>query len=248
MPDVRTRQRAFRAGMSVRATNYSFVFNNRYPFTFHMTPFVPLSPVVLMQLCSDLYANKPDTFDHVWNFSYTIVGHKRIGDVDVIVPRGSYNWFDWLRNIEAVPIIDPNIGPIHAGMNVGIIDLVSKVAVSCGDKIVVTGHSLGGGRARLFCADLAHAGRPALQCTVFGAPHSMFAQGCQILRDSPTILSSFRNMSDPVPTVPNILRWEHPDLWSNLSAEASPGDNDILFRYHHANRYLAGLQSLYKTA
>jgi hypothetical protein len=207
-----------------------------------------IEPRVLCQLCADLYAAKQGVFDHVLAFSDRVVGHKIINGVDIIVNRGSQNWRDWVRNLEALPIKDPNIGWIHAGMNVGSIDLVSWVAVNCGPKVVFTGHSLGGGRCRQDCARLAHAGAPALQCCVFGAPRSLFPDGCQILRDSPTLLQSYRNMTDPIPTVPTILpEWSHPDQWVSLSAPADPGDDDVWFRFHHSRQYIAGLAMLDET-
>lgn len=203
-----------------------------------------IAPLALAQLCADIYAPVPVGFDHLWNFGGTVAAHKKVGDADVIVFRGSLTPLDWIRDIEAIPVFDPRIGFVHGGFLCGVNDVLIAAALVVGPRVVITGHSLGGARARILAGLLAYNGTPATQCTVFGSPRPGFANLRRILEKSGTPLASYRNVNDPVPMVPFLGGlYEHTDQWIALDAHAPPGDLEPL-RDHHCAQYIAGLSLL----
>ena len=155
----------------------------------------------------------------------------------------------WIRDLEAVPIWDSRLGFVHAGFMMGMYDVLAAVALAAVKDIVVTGHSLGGARARILAALLAYSGKPVSQCCVFGSPRPGFANLSRILQKSATPLASYRNYHDPVPLVPAAWvpvigdPWVHPDPWISLEEHSAPDDLEPL-RDHHIQRYLDGLAKL----
>jgi predicted lipase len=201
-----------------------------------------IEPLVLAQICADVYADTPVGFDHVWDFSGNHAAHKKIDDVDVIVFRGSKDTQDWLRDVEAVPLWDYRIGFVHGGFMCGVNDILVAASLVVGSKVVVTGHSLGGARARIYAALMAYSKQPVSQCCVFGSPRPGFANMSRILQKSGTPLASYRNRNDPVPLVPFMGGlYTHPDQWIALDSAPPPGDLEPL-RDHHIVRYLDGLK------
>lgn len=204
-----------------------------------------ISPIVLAQACADAYADAPAGFDHLWEFSGTHAAHRKIEGADLIVFRGSKDAEDWMRDAEAVPIWDSRLGFVHGGFMAGMYDVLAAVTLATSNRLVVTGHSLGGARARILAALVAYSGSPVLQCTVFGSPRPGFANLSRILQKSKTPLSSYRNREDPVPLVPFMGGlYVHPDQWIALDAHAAPGDLEPL-RDHHIALYQEGLAKLY---
>ena len=204
-----------------------------------------IQPAVLAQICADAYAPEPAGFDQVWDFAGCHACARKVGEVDVIAFRGSLDVLDWLRDVEAFPLWDYRVGFVHGGFMIGVNDVLSAVAVHCGPRIVVTGHSLGGARARILAALLAYSGRPVEQCTVFGSPRPGGDGLARVLQKSGTPLASYRNCTDPVPLVPFMGGlYEHPDKWISLDSHAAPNDLEPL-RNHHMTRYLDGLAKLY---
>ena len=208
-----------------------------------------ISPLALAQACADAYADAPAGFDHIWEFSGTHAAHRRVEGADIIVFRGSKDAEDWIRDLEAVPIWDSRLGFVHAGFMMGMYDVLAAVALAAVKDIVVTGHSLGGARARILAALLAYSGKPVSQCCVFGSPRPGFANLSRILQKSATPLASYRNYHDPVPLVPAAWvpvigdPWVHPDPWISLEEHSAPDDLEPL-RDHHIQRYLDGLAKL----
>ena len=103
-----------------------------------------ISPVVLAQICADVYADAPAGFDNSWDFAGCHAASRKVDGVDVVVFRGSLDVTDWIRDVEAFPLWDYRLGFVHGGFIVGVNDVLAAVAVSCGPRVVVTGHSLGG--------------------------------------------------------------------------------------------------------
>lgn len=203
-----------------------------------------ISPIVLIGLCNDLYTN-PEKLDQLWEFEGCHAGRKRIDDTDVIVLRGSLDAVDWIRDTEVVAIWDYRLGFVHGGFMTGMNDVLVAVSLNGLPKLVVTGHSLGGARARILAALLAYSGKPVDQCCVFGSPRPGFANLSRILQKSGTPLASYRNCNDPVPLVPFMGGlYQHPDQWIALDAHSAPDDLEPL-RDHHGARYLEGLTALY---
>jgi len=203
-----------------------------------------IPPLTLAQICADVYTPAPTGFDHVWDYAGCHAAHKKVGDVDVIVYRGSLDTMDWMLDAAAIPLWDPRLGFVHGGFMAGVNDTFIAASLVCGPKVVVTGHSLGGARARLHAGLLAHYGTPALQVCVFGSPKPGFAGLARILQKSGTLLQSFRNCEDPVSLVAMLLPWwVHPDPWIALNEHSAPGDLEPL-RDHHMLRYQGGLTTL----
>ncbi len=204
-----------------------------------------ISPLVLAQVCAALYVDTPTGFAHVWDYSNCHAAFRKSDGVDVIAFRGSRDAQDWLKDVEAVPIWDYALGFVHAGFLVGVRDVMVAASLVSGPVVAVTGHSLGGARARILAALLAYSGKPVSQCCVFGSPRPGFANLSRILQKSGTPLASYRNCEDPVPLVPFMGGlYQHPDKWIALDAHSAPDDLEPL-RDHHIARYQEGLAKFY---
>lgn len=206
-----------------------------------------MDPLKLALLCESAYAEKPaDGWEQLWAFGGTVAAFARIDGHRVVVFRGSLTLTDWLRNIEATPLLDEQLGYVHPGFMAGVRDVLvaqSLIGDTAGD-LVVCGHSLGGARARLFAGLCVVNGIAVAQCTTFGAPKPAFGNLRRVLEKSGVALSSYRNRLDPVPVVPTILPWwEHTDQWIALDAPA-PSTDLMPFRDHRIRLYQAGLQKL----
>ncbi len=203
-----------------------------------------ITALELAQICADVYAVEPVGFAQLWNFGGTVAALRRRADCDVIVFRGSLSVVDWMRDVEAVPVWDPRIGFVHGGFLCGVNDVFIAAALNVGRKVVVTGHSLGGARARIFAALCAYHNSPVAQCTVFGSPRPGFANLRRVLEKSGTPLASYRNRNDPVPIVPFLGGlYEHTDQWQAVDSAPAAGDLEPL-RDHHMARYIDGLARL----
>jgi hypothetical protein len=155
----------------------------------------------LAGLCAEAY-DDASSWDGAWDFDGTRLTLRRVGGAHVIVFRGTCNAEDWLHDAEAFPVWDPRVGFVHGGFMRGMSDalaVVSALETSC---LYVTGHSLGGARARILAGLLAVAGRPVARCAVFGSPRPAFANLARVLQKTATPLASYRNRNDPVPLVP----------------------------------------------
>jgi len=188
-----------------------------------------VDPHVLAQLCADIY-DAPDAHPwlNYWTKDDVVVGHIRIGDVDVLVLRGSVTAIDWMRDCEAWPGKHPQLGYVHSGFMSGMDDVFAETRAVVGTNLVITGHSLGGARARLLAALYVVNDMPIDQVTVFGSPYPGFLQVSTIIRRVP-IHTSYRNREDPVPLIPHILpEWQHPEPWIAVNCAAiNPAFDDI---------------------
>lgn len=206
-----------------------------------------VDPIKLALLCQSIYAEKPPAgFEQNWNFAGTVAALARVDGCRVVVFRGSLTLLDWLRDAEAAPLLDYQLGFVHAGFMVGVRDVMVALSLigNADGPLVITGHSLGGARARLLAALLVVNGVKVAQCTVFGSPRPAFANVRRVLEKSGVALASYRNRNDPVPIVPTILPWwSHTDEWITLDSPSDPNDLSP-FRDHGSVRYIDGLQRL----
>ena len=203
-----------------------------------------IPPALLAQACSDIYADAPEGFEHLWTFSGCHAALRKLDGVDVIVFRGSKDALALMDDAFAVPLWDYQLGFVHAGFLVGVRDVLVAASLVTGPLVAVTGHSLGGARARILAALLAYSGKPVSQCCVFGSPRPGFENLKRVLEKSGTPLSSYRNRADPIPLVPFFGGlYVHPDPWIALDAPSPATDLEPL-RDHHMARYLEGLAAL----
>lgn len=197
---------------------------------------------VLAQLCVDLYDDtKESTWVNYWKQNDIVVAHQKIDDVDILVFRGSIDTIDWIRDGEGWPTFDKQLGFVHNGFLSHMRDVLKEVDPGTSNNVVITGHSLGGARARVMAALMAVNHIPVKQLTVFGSPKPAFANLRRIIEKSGMIHTSYRNRNDPVPMVPGIIPlWEHTEPFFILN-EAADQDNLDPLRDHHINLYLRGV-------
>lgn len=204
-----------------------------------MTDELDLTDGRLAEMCAASY-DAEATWDQTWEFEGTHVTRRKAGDVDVIVFRGTACADDWIRDAEAFPVWDGRLGFVHKGFMVGMDEALAAVLATC-SRVIVTGHSLGGARARILAALLAFHSRPVERCVVFGSPRPAFVNLARVLQKSKTPLASYRNRNDPVPLVPFFGGlYQHPDAWKELSGAPDCDDFDPL-RDHGMALYLAAL-------
>ena len=180
---------------------------------------IPASQAV--QLSAAVYDKSTD-WHHLWATDDVVCGHRRIGANDVLVFRGSVTAEDWMRDADALPVSDHEVGIVHKGFLAGMDDLLEQVQAIIKGPIILTGHSLGGARARIAAAKLAVRHVPVTQVCVFGSPKPGYARLTQILQASKIAHTSYRNLSDPVPLVPTFAAFQHPDQWVATAAAPAP--------------------------
>lgn len=197
----------------------------------------------LAAACADSY-DPNASWENEWDLNGTHLAHRKTGDVDLIVFRGSHNLNDWMNDFEAVPQWDDRLGFVHNGFMEGMNEALAAVLAIASPRVVVTGHSLGGARARILAALLAYSGRPVEKCTVFGSPRPAFANLARVLQKTKTPLASYRNRNDPVPLVPYLGGlYQHPDAW--VAVSCAPADDDVSpLRDHHIGLYLTALKAV----
>lgn len=204
----------------------------------------------IADLCLALYADAPQGFDDLlWPEADDGVccALKRLGDTDVVVFRGSTTIEDWLRDFLAIPHeteTHPQLGDVHAGFMLGMDDAFAHLFPLLREKVIVTGHSLGAGRAALFMGLLATR-LPDVDASavLFGEPRSGCGRLQRLLADRK--YRSYRNASKgghdlitDLPTDPPYCR-NRPLL--DVSAPPPPGDPWGPFAFHHMELYQRAL-------
>jgi hypothetical protein len=201
---------------------------------------------VLAGLCNDLYAGA-DGFVQVWTQDDVVVGLARVDGADVLVLRGSMTAEDWLRDFEAVPEWHPQLGYCHSGFLRGMDDVFASARAIVGPAVAITGHSLGGARARILAGLFAVNGLPVAQLCTFGAPKPAFVNLARIIQKSGMVHSSYRNRRDVVPTVPltvwPFFEFVHSEDWTACDA-APEATNLEPLRDHSCALYVKALTTL----
>jgi len=184
-------------------------------------------------------------WDHLWSKGFGFVGHKRIRDTDVVIWRGSYDPWDWYRDLSAVTVVSPAIGRVHDGFLSGVESRYDEVEAALGRRVVIGGHSLGAAEAADHAGLRIAAGKPVEHVYLYGCPRP----GMQKLADvlAPVPITSRKNLSDPVTRVP----WDIPlfDPYVHVRpqipmAVQPPASDTDFFREHHCELYFAGVKAL----
>ena len=204
---------------------------------------IPASQAV--QLSAAVYDKSTD-WHHLWATDDVVCGHRRIGANDVLVFRGSVTAEDWMRDADALPVSDHEVGIVHKGFLAGMDDLLEQVQAIIKGPIILTGHSLGGARSRIAAAKMVVRHVPVAQVCVFGSPKPGYARLTQILQNSKVLHSSYRNLSDPVPLLPTFAAFQHPDQWVATAAAPAPSVLGPLAD-HEVALYVKGVTALSKS-
>ena len=202
-----------------------------------------LTPLQCAQLSAEVYDTPASSWDHHWDVDGVVLAHRRIAGQDALVFRGSATVEDWVRDFIAVPVVDLEVGLVHAGFLAGLDDLLLQVQGALRGPFVITGHSLGGARARISAAKLMGRGFSVAQVCVFGSPKPGFGRLASIFAGRPCVHQSFRHGEDPVPNLPFGPLWRHTEPWQALP-DVSPAKDladDLLD--HRVFNYVQGLTS-----
>lgn len=187
-------------------------------------------------------------------------GVKLIGGTPVIAFRGSTTPEDWLRDFDcvALPFNDADgLGPVHPGFYLGLSRVLGEVrdflsrfpsAAHMGhpNGPVITGHSLGAGRATLFAGLLKLSGVLPQRRVCFGEPKAGFAQLGAVIGDVTSVSYCAGDVAghDLVTDVPFSFPPEayvHPATLTSLVVTPPANDPWGIFRYHHMAGYQAAL-------
>lgn len=199
--------------------------------------------LTLATLCNDIYAGQ-NGFDHYWVGDDVVVGLKVVDGANVIVLRGSVTTEDWMRDGAAVPVWHAGLGFLHAGFASGMDNVFTEICKVLDDKpIEITGHSLGGARARILTGLFAVNKIQVQQLCTFGSPKPAFINLARVIEKAGILHSSYRNRRDVVPTLPLFLpMWQHTEPWHVVDA-APAEDNLQALRDHSCALYVKALET-----
>jgi hypothetical protein len=204
-----------------------------------------VTPLILAQFSDNIYTSLNE-FDRYWETDDVVVGLKRVDDTDVLVLRGSVTTEDWVRDASAVPKWHRQLGFCHAGFLAGMDDVFAEVRTVVGPKKAISGHSLGGARARILAAMFAYNQLPVDQLCVFGSPKPAFTNVARIIAKSGMAHTSYRNRNDIVPTLPltvGSFDFVHTEPW--IAVDAAPAQTDLeALRDHSSSLYVVAQAAL----
>lgn len=152
----------------------------------------------------------------------------------MLVFRGSTTFEDWRRDFDAWanPFGHSKLGPVHPGFLLGLDQILDEYRQKGSGKLVVAGHSLGAGRASIFCGLAVVAGIIPLGRVVFGEPRLGFQPLAHLIAAIKQS-RSYRNGKfgtfehDYVSDVPyriGLLQYVHPTALIDVSALPPPDD------------------------
>lgn len=174
----------------------------------------------LAQLCNLIY-DQTEGWDDYWSLNDVVIA--RSGNT--LVLRGSVTTEDWLRDGDAVPIWHAQLGFVHRGFLTGMDEVYAEVKNKVQPGFAITGHSLGGARARILAALFAVNGMPPARVVTFGSPKPAFINLRRIFEKSPIEHISYRNRNDVVPMLPPLSDFVHTESWT--AVDAAPAINNL---------------------
>lgn len=215
--------------------------------------------IACAELCAGIY-DRPGYPDVIWD--HVDVGDddgvywalKRLPGYDVVVLRGSVTARDWLRDFMAIanPLESSLIGPVHPGFMLGMVHVATEILPLLRQPLVITGHSLGAGRAAVLTALMVAGGvPPPVARVVFGEPKPGFVRLARLIEKVPG--RSYRNGDDRhhdlVTDVPFSFppqQYVHPTPVIEVCERPGNGLFDQLgvFAWHDSMLYLRALRAL----
>jgi hypothetical protein len=170
---------------------------------------------------------------------------KRLPACDVIVFRGSATFQDWVRDFRAAPIFT-RIGHVHDGFHSGMEHAWADIRLLLKQPAVVTGHSLGAGRAAILTGFMVKDGVSPVARVVFGEPKPGFLDLAELIAAVPG--RSYRNGDgahhDLVTDVPFSfppLQYTHPTPIIPVCAPPTADDQWGAFSWHRPQLYSVAL-------
>jgi hypothetical protein len=171
---------------------------------------------------------------------------KRLPGYDVVVLRGSITFQDWVRDFRARPILT-RIGHVHDGFHAGLEHAWADIRNLLQQPAIVTGHSLGAGRAAILTGFMVKDGVPPVARVVFGEPKPGFADLAQLISAVPG--RSYRNGDnvhhDLITDLPFSfppLEFTHPTPIIPACSPPPANDSYGAFSWHHMPLYVAAVQ------
>jgi hypothetical protein len=204
-----------------------------------------MTPLQICQYARGIYDPVPSgMFDKVSTIGCVVFGHAKVGDVDVIALRGSENIDDWMHDFTAIPQWHSQLGFCHAGFLHDMDDVFSTVRAEVGPNLIITGHSLGGARARILAGLFAVNKILVAELGVFGSPKPAFANLARIIAKSGMKHWSLRFYNDAVVLVPldiePFLEFVHTEPYAPLAGHSGQSDMGPL-RDHSIDNYILAL-------
>lgn len=202
-----------------------------------------------VQMAAEVYDAPPSAWTNFWDEDGVVLAHRVIGADHVLAFRGSVTALDWARDAAAVPVVDLEVGMVHGGFAAGLDGALAKAmaVIPNGAPISLTGHSLGGARARIAAAKLLLRGCWVTSVRVFGSPKPGFGRLASIFAGRPCVHQSWRHGEDPVPMLPLGTFWRHTEQWQalpDLGPQHPAGEVVDNLLDHRVANYVKGIAAL----
>lgn len=186
----------------------------------------------LAQISALIY-DQVEGWDNYWVIEDVVVA--RIGNT--IVFRGSATMDDWLHNADMVPQWHSTLGYCHRGFLAHLDVVFDIVKEHVQEGFQITGHSLGGARARLLGGLFIVNNKPPKSVVTFGAPKPAFVNLRRLYEKSTCDHVSFKNRNDIVVTLPHAFDYVHTENYIEVNA-APAEDNFDALRDHSSLLYV----------
>lgn len=207
-----------------------------------------ISDYDLCVFCAKLYDPKATGWSELWTEDQwgLTAAKAMLQDTTVVIHRGSTTPLDWYNDtVSEFVKEDPKLGSLPLGFSRPLRGWYEAHRPSFSSGMVLLGHSLGAARAVEHAGMLVADGLVPRAVVVWGEPKAGMHQLAQVL--TRTTVHSYRNLDDPVCTVPvtiGLLNWQHGHELTALNAPAAPNDSWGLLRHHHIELYEAGMAKL----
>jgi len=176
---------------------------------------------------------------------------QQVDGINIVVFRGSVTFVDWVRDLMALanPFHHDDLGPVHPGFLSGIRTVQRELRTIAPDgPVIVTGHSLGAGRAAVLAGMLTLEGRTPVARVVFGEPVPGFRPLAELTASVPT--RSYCNgdehghdrVTDVPFRLPPLLLYQRQTALTRISVPPPASIENTLgiFAYHHIEMYSHG--------